>query len=166
MRIKLKNIWSWYFINLLAWVVGISGGFNLASHILLPLAENKLDSDIAYQFSGFIQFGIPFLVLIVSISFAHWTIFNQWEVKVSIFKWIIANIKGTIFAVVIFFILGAIIAEFQRPILNFLYGTHLYEAQTPFIQYVLISGMLPLLGSIGTAIMIAVDIFEWIFWKK
>ncbi len=155
------SFWSWYLFNLLGWAVGISWGFNFSTFFLFP----RLSPAMADRFGTVIQLGFPVLVLIICVGFAQWLILRQREVEFDIYKWIAANVKGTFIASVIFILLSAFVGVIQRPILNFLYYRHLDIDQTDLILG-LISVMLPLLGSIGTSVLVAVDIFEWKFGKS
>jgi hypothetical protein len=155
-----KTFGSWYLFNLLGWAVGFSGGFILALFYWLSFAVTYPSSSIIYKLGDVGQLLFPLLGLIVCLGVAQWLKFRQWEVRVDVYKWIAANVKGTFFAVIIFIFLGAIVGQFQRPILDFLYGEDTQTAQTPFILSY-ISVMLPLLGSIGTSVMVAKDILNW-----
>jgi len=160
-----KSFGSWYLINLLGWALGFSGGFILALFYWLSFAVTYPSSSIIYKLGDVGQLLFPLLGLIICLGLAQWLKFRQWEVKFDVYKWVATNVKGTFIAVIIFILLGAIVGEFQRPILDFLYGEHTYTAQTPFILS-FISVMLPLLGSIGTSIMVAKDILNWEFGKS
>jgi hypothetical protein len=159
---RRKTFWSWYFSNLLGWTVGIWVG--VAIYFLIMLITLKLPRSADYPL-GVLQQLFPLLLLIVCIGLAQWLKFKKWEIEFDVYKWIAANVKGTFIAAVIFVLLGAIVGEYQRPILDFLYGEHTQTAQTPFI-FSFISVMLPLLGSIGTAVIVAIDILNWQFGKS
>lgn len=156
-----KTVWSWYLLNLLGWAVGISWGFNFSTFYLVP----KLSPSMAYRFGSAIQLGFPLLVLIICVGLAQWLMLKQWKVKVDIYKWIAANIKGAIIAFVILFMFGAFVGALQRPILDFLYGNHTTSAQTDLILKLIFIG-LPLLGSVGTSAMVAIDVLKLELRKK
>jgi hypothetical protein len=152
-----KGFGSWYLFNLLGWAVGFSGGFLLALFFSLSFAASYPVSSLIYKLGDVGALLFPLVGLMVCLGFAQWLKFRQWKVKFDIYEWIAANVKGTLIALVIFILLGAIAGEFQRPILDFLYGEHTQTAQTPFIL-TYISVMLPLLGSVGTSVMVAKDV--------
>ncbi|HEU0293078.1 MAG TPA: hypothetical protein VFR47_10110 [Anaerolineales bacterium] len=162
-----KTFGSWYLSNLLGWAVGILVGFDLESFYLFPWAVTHLRlSPVAdYLLGVVLQLLFPLLALIVCVGLAQWLRFRQWKIEFDRYEWIAANIKGTFVALVILFIIGLIVGEYQRPILDFLYGDQTYTAQTPFILS-FISVMLPLLGSIGTSVMVAKDILNREFGKS
>lgn len=102
-----------------------------------------------------------FLPPIVCVALVQWLKLRQWKVKFDNHQWIAANVKGTFLACIIVFIIGLFVGIFQRPVLDFLYHDHTTVTQTNLILS-LIFVILPLLGSIGTSTMIAIDVFKWI----
>jgi hypothetical protein len=157
-----KTFWKWYLSNLLGWTVGVWAG--LASLFIIQLIYLELPSSVDYILD-FIQLLFPLLLLIICVGLAQWLKFRKWGIELDIYKWIVANVKGTFIAMVISVLIGVIVGEFQRPILDFLYGEHTYSAQTPFI-FTLIAVIPPLLGSIGTSVIVAIDILNWRFGKS
>ena len=164
-KFRRRTFGNWYLSNLFGWVIGTLGGFDLAVFYLLPWAQKNLSPSTFYRFSDAFQLLFPLLMLIVSVGLVQLLKLRQWEVRFDIYKWIVANIKGAFIAFVVLVLIGGLVGKFQRPILNLLYGNHTYGAQTPFI-FSFISAMVPLLGSIGTSIMIAIDVFGWKFGKS
>lgn len=165
-----KTFASWYLSNLLGWIVGflwIVGffwGIDLNGFHLYPFAERSLFPYIIYYIGPILEPLFMFLPPIVCVAVAQWLKFRQWKVKFDVYQWIAANVKGTFIALVFLLIIGSFVGAFQQNILDFLYHDHTYSAQTDLILK-LISLTLPLLGSIGTSAMIAIDIFKWKFGK-
>ena len=155
-----KTFWNWYLLNLFGWAVGFSGGFNLALFYWLSFAVKYPSSSIIYKLGSVSQLWFPLLALIICLGLAQWLKFRQWKVEFNIYKWIAANVKGAFIAVIIFILISAFVGAIQQPLLNFLYNQHFDIDQTDLILG-LISMILPLLGSIGTSVMVAADLIEW-----
>jgi hypothetical protein len=150
-----KTFGSWYLSNLLGWIAGALCGPGLGVLFIFPFVESYIN----YRFDTAFQLGFPLLMLIVCVGVAQWLKFRQWEVEVNIYKWAAANIKGGFVTFAVLLVIVLIVGEYQRQILDFFYGSHDYQAQNLFILTLV--SIMPLLGSICTSIMVAVDIFGW-----
>jgi hypothetical protein len=164
-----KTYTTWYLSNLAGWILGLAwiAVFSIALDELhlYRFEEGSYIPYIIYYTGSILEPVIILVPPILCVLFAQRLMLRQWQVKFGVYQWIAANMKGAFIAFVVLALIGGLVGKFQRPILDTLYGNHTYGAQTPFI-FSFISVMVPLLGSIGTSIVIAIDIFGWRFGKS
>ena len=103
-----------------------------------------------------------FLPPIICVALAQWLKFRQWEVKFDNYQWMAANFKGIFIACMIVLIIGIVVGIFQRPVLDFLYNDHSQVARNNLLLSLFFI-LLPLLGSMITSIVVAIDVLKWEF---
>ena len=141
-------------VNWLGWSVGVFLAFFLETFYLF--LNNGL---------GNLEFFIQLLTLSVSILVFQFLIIRSLKPDFNILSWIAANVKGALLSFVVAIMIGLVVAAYQRPILRFFDRYNLDHGQTGLILG-MIYFVVPIIGSISTSAMIAVDIFGWQFRKS
>ena len=144
---------KFYLVNWIGWSVGVFLAFFLETFYLF------LNVDFWN-----LEFPFQLLTLSVCILLFQFLIIRGLKPDFNILSWITANVKGALLAFVIVIMIGLIVAEFQRSILHFLDRFNWDFGQTGLILG-MIYFLVPLIGSISTSTMVAVDIFGWRFRK-
>ena len=142
-----------YLVNWLGWSIGVFLAFFLETFYLF------LNVDF-----GNSEFPIQLFTLSVCILVFQFFIVRNLKPDFNRFTWIAANVKSALLAFVVVMIIGLIVGVYQRPIIRFFERFYWAFDQT-YLILSMIYFMVPLLGSITTSTMVAMDIFGWRFRK-